>query len=927
MIRSSWCSAFRLSLSVLVFALAASMAGCGDAGKVQEFIASGKAFADKSDDAAAIIQFKNALQVAPENPEVRYLLGSALRRLGDLPAAEIELRKAVALGYEGKAARVELIGLLTDLGQPKKALEEIDVAAASGSSPDLEAMRGDALFGLGQTESARTAFEAALRQDPTNAGAQIGMARLAATEGDFAKALKIVEGVLANSPGMVNARFLQANLYTREGKTAEAIAAYDKALESRPGDLRIYAALIPALMLVKDTAGAQARLDTLRKLAPGAPMVSYLDGLLAYASGDRARARTALQNVLKVVPDDLRARLLAGTVEHDLGNYALAEKYLSRVVEAIPTDAQSRLLLASSHLRLGNAVKASETLAPLLTEGAGRPALVLAGDIATARRDAAKAVDAYQRAIALGDDSAVRTKLGQARLASGDVEAGLRDLQSAVTLNPKDGSADLVMVSYFLGKRQPDRARAAVNSLLQRIPDSPVTHHVLGEVLLAEKDTAGARQAFEKALSLSRGFLPAAKQLAELDLRDGKKEAAIARFQGVLAVQPKQVDATLLLARTLQQTGAPGAEVVAAIDQAIAADAAAPAGYLAKIEYYSGIQDRRSALAAAQEALSRFGEDRNILLAAAYAQEAAGDHTQALGTYGKLTSIAPDWAAPFVGQAAVHAAEKNYAAARTALDRALKIEPNHLLARLSVVEVDVKAGKTEQAKAEALEIQKQWPKLSSGYAAEGAVHLARKDLAAAEKAFREGLARTDDRDILRRLYGVLLDQGRAAEADREINTWNSRHPNDLTAMMGAADTRLARKQYKEAEFWYRQAMRTQPENPILLNNLAWVLGQLGDESSIDIARQALAKAPGSAVVQDTLGMLLSKFGKHQDAIAQLKQATERAPTIASIHLNLARAYVKAGNGAEARKAVEAASKLVVGDELRSDIDEVTASIR
>jgi Flp pilus assembly protein TadD len=82
MIRSSWCSAFRLSLSVLVFALAASMAGCGDAGKVQEFIASGKAFADKSDDAAAIIQFKNALQVAPENPEVRYLLGSALRRRG-----------------------------------------------------------------------------------------------------------------------------------------------------------------------------------------------------------------------------------------------------------------------------------------------------------------------------------------------------------------------------------------------------------------------------------------------------------------------------------------------------------------------------------------------------------------------------------------------------------------------------------------------------------------------------------------------------------------------------------------------------------------------------------------------------------------------------------------------------------------------------
>lgn len=926
MLRRSRCSLFRHGLTVVVLALTVAVAGCGDAGKVQEFITSGKAFADKNDDAAAIIQFKNALQVAPENPEVRYLLGSALRRLGDLPAAEIELRKAVALGYESKAARVELIGLLTDLGQPKKALEEIDIAAASGSSPDLEAMRGDAQFGIGQTDAARATYEAVLRQDSTNAGAQIGMARIAASEGDSAKALQIVEGVLASAPGLVNARFLQANLYTRAGKTAEAIAAYDKALETRPGDLRIYAALIPALMVVKDTAGAKARLETLRKLAPGAPMVSYLDGLLAYAGGDRARARTALQNVLKVVPDDLRARLLAGTVEHDLGNFSLAEKYLSGVVDAIPTDQQSRLLLASSQLRLGNPAKAAETLAPLMTEGAGRPVLVLAGDIATARRDAAKAVDAYQRAIAVADDSAVRTKLGQSRLAAGDVEAGLRDLQSAIALNPKDGSADLVMVSYFLGKRQPDRARAVVNSLMQRIPDSPVTHHVLGEVFLAEKDTAGARQAFEKALSLSRAFLPAARQLAELDLREGKKESAVARFRGVLAADPKQVDAMLLLARTLQQTGAPSTEVVAAIDQAIAADAAAPAGYLAKIEYFSGIQDRRRSLAAAQEALSRFGEDRNILLASAHAQESAGDHTQALTTYGKLISIAPGWTAAYLGQAKVHMAEKNYAAARTALDRALKIEPNNLVARLSAVEADLKAGKTEQAGALALDIQKQWPKLGVGFAAEGEVHLARKDLVSAEKAFRAGLGIADDRDILRRLYGVLLDQGKTADADREINAWSARHPNDISAMLGAADTRLARTQYKEAEAWYRQAMRAQPENPILLNNLAWVLGQLGDESSIDIARKSLAKAPDSAVILDTLGTLLSKFGKHEDAIAQLKRATDLAPTVPTFQLNLARAYVKAGNAGEARKSVEAASKLVVGDELRSDIDEVTASI-
>ena len=53
----------------------------------------------RSDFPQAIIQAKNALQVEPDLPEARYLLGVALLRTGDAAGAEAELRRALALGF------------------------------------------------------------------------------------------------------------------------------------------------------------------------------------------------------------------------------------------------------------------------------------------------------------------------------------------------------------------------------------------------------------------------------------------------------------------------------------------------------------------------------------------------------------------------------------------------------------------------------------------------------------------------------------------------------------------------------------------------------------------------------------------------------------------------------------------------------------
>ncbi len=907
--------------------LAAGLAACGEDVQIQQYVESGKAFAAKNDDAAAVIQFKNALQNAPEDAEVRYLLGSALRRLGDFPAAEIELRKAVSLGFQGQIARFELASALLDLGQARKALEEIELLTAGRATPDILALRGDALAALGQTDGARNAYDEALREDPANAGALLGTARLAAVQGDFPGAAATLAQVLAAQPDNFNARLLEANLLTREGKTAEAIQSYDKALAIRPGDLRVYAALVPALLLVKDIDGADRKLESLRKASPGAPMTAYLDSLVAYARGDRVKARASIQAVLKAVPEDNRARLLAGTVEHDLGNYAAAERLLSRVLEAAPGDPQSRFLLASSQFRMGQIAKAAKLLDPLVDERASRQILMLAAEIAVGERNPAKAVSLFERAIALEDDPAVRMRLGVAKIAAGDADGGVRDLKAAIASNPKDGSADLSLAAYYLSTKQTDRARAVATALVARLPDAALSHQVMGDVLLAEKDRAGARQSFERALKVAPAFLPSARALADLDMQDRRPEAAVTRLRGVVAADPKQRESVLLLARALQQTNAPPADVIAVLDQAIAANPVEASLYVAKVEVLGAQGDRRAALAAAQEALGRFPEDRTTVFVAARAHEAAGERPQALALFGKASTIAPDWSAPFLGQAAIQATDKDYAAARLSLERALQAEPGNLAAQLALVDVHVKSGNLAQARATVAGLRQRTPKLAAGYIADAGVRLADNDATGAERVLREGLAATDDRDALVRLYALLLEQKRSAEAEREVTAWNARHASSIAGMMAAADVRLARSELKDAERWYRSALRLQPDNPIVLNNLAWVLGQAGDTSSVDIARKALEKAPGNPVILDTLGALLADFGKPSEGIAMLNDALKTVPNSPVLFISLAKAQVKAGNGEEARKALDAATRLAINDEQRKQIEAVSATIR
>ncbi len=894
-----------------------------------KLIASGKSYLAKRDFSAAAIQFKNAVQKAPDNAEARYLLGVALEETDEPAAAEIEYRKAIPAGYAPEVAYPALVRVLIEQGQFDKAISE--ASREQGRSPataELTALIGTAQLGLGKVQQAAAAFSAALARDPANETAAIGRAKIAVAERDLPRANQLIDELLGRAPSSRQALLLKGDLLTVAHSDKEAVQAYEKAIDLRPRAMRPYLNLVPLLVRQKDLNGANARVEALKKFARRAPATQYLDALVAHAQGDNARARSAIQAALNAAPEYVPVLLLAGVVAYDSGSYAQAEEYLLKVVKAAPNAVYPRRLLVLTYLRSDQVERARDALEPLLTLTPNDvAALNLAGEVALANKEIDQAAEYYKKALAVDPKNAgVQTRLGQAHLAAGDTQQAIQDLETAAAEDPGQYQADLALLVLHLSRNELDKAQAAADALRKKQPNNPLTYNLAGLVGLAKRDPALARSSFEHALQLQPAYLPAARNLAMLDMRDGKPEVARQRYEAIVAKDPKNEQALLALVNLLQQTQAPTAEIDKAIERAIAANSASPGPRIIKVNILLQRRDPKTALLAAQQAQAALPQDLQVLDALGRASLAAGEYEQAIATFSKLVAQQPKFAAPLLALGQAYAAAKDWSGARQAIQKAIELQPNMIQTRMGLVRVGIQSGSFEEARSAARTIQKLWPTQTVGILAEVDVLTAQNNPGEAERVLRKGIEQMKNPGLVVRLFSLLDTQGRKQDAEALANAWGAQNPKDVVVYSLAAQLNLQRKDYAEAVKWYKSALQAQPNNPLTLNNLAWALGQLQDPKALEYGEKALSLAPNSPPVLDTVGWLNVERGNVPRGLELLEKAHKLAPNVPAVQLNLAKALIKAGRSDAARKQLEVLAALPPGTAIRDEAQKLLSSL-
>jgi Tfp pilus assembly protein PilF len=254
---------------------------------------------------------------------------------------------------------------------------------------------------------------------------------------------------------------------------------------------------------------------------------------------------------------------------------------------------------------------------------------------------------------------------------------------------------------------------------------------------------------------------------------------------------------------------------------------------------------------------------------------------------------------------------KQYAEARKSLHEVLKSNPNDLRALRFLV---------------------------GSYTAQNQLHTAVEEVRAQAVANPKAVP-------LQYFFGnLLLETGDKAGARQAFDAAKSANPNYAPADMSVAQINLLQANWKDARQeldtilaakgenplarqWlgmleaaagsqaaaiadFRKVIEAQPDNAKVLNNLAYLLADSGNqtEEPLKYAQRAVELSPGNADFEDTLGWVLYNRAVYDLSVKHLESSISKKPT-ALPYYHLAMACMKAGKEERGRAALNTALRM------------------
>lgn len=912
-----------------IFFTALMLTACGQ-DDPNKLVSSAKEYLRKNDSKAALIQIKNALQLNPDLPEGRYLLGVILLDDSNSPAAEVEFRKALALKYPIDQVVPKIAVAMLAQGRYKNLTDEWSATSwgTSSATADLQTSLALAYGAQGDTARAATAVNAALAADPEFVPALLAQARQKAAGGNADDALTMIDKVLKRVARNADAWKLRGDvLLYAKGQADLALADYRKAVEVRADFVPALHAMLGILVQQNKAEEAQKVLVETKKFARGHPQTKFIEALLAYNAGDLKQAREIVQQLLKVAQDSPALLVLSGSIELRSNSLVQAENYFARALQLAPKQVITRKLLVTTLLQSNQAEKAlvsvlagqkkEELPAELFSVAA--QAYLQTGDVKTASEFFAAASKSDPT------NASKRTSAALARLSDGDQQAAFAELQD-IAQSDNGVSADMALIDIYLKRSDWAKALAAIDALERKRPELPVALYLRGRTLLARGDSAGARNNFEQSAVKSPGYYPAAASLATMDMADGKPDLAKTRMETVLAKDSNNGPARLALADIAAASGASKEEVIALIGAAIKANPSDSAARLRLIRAHLQYNDLKQAISSAQESVTSVPDRSELLEVLGQLQRQAGEFNQAIGTFIRLVALSPGSPAPYVQLAEVQLATANSEAAERSFLKALEIKPDMLVAQRGLVAMAVAASKVPDALDIARKVQKQRPKEDIGFAIEGDIRASQKNWAAAIAAYRTGMKHAPSSVLAVKLHEALATSGGAAEAGQFASAWRKAHVSDVAFVFHLGDMAMRSKDFAAAETAYLDVVKLQPNLAAASNNLAWLKNRLAKTGALEYAESANRLSPDQPAFMDTLAMVLAEDGKFDRALGLQQKAMKLQPTNPALRLTLAKILIKSGDKVAARRELDQLASLGPKFDSQAEIADLLKSL-
>jgi tetratricopeptide (TPR) repeat protein len=669
-----------LRLMLLATALVA-VAGCGSVesrkdralAKGQEYMNAGKL--DK-----ARVEFRNALQLVPNDAQGRYLNGVVQERLGNLREAGQFYQAAVDINPEHVLARGGLARLFLLMGSPARALEVLKPGLEK--HPDDAAMLAIRAAARSQQKDAAGALEdaeAAYRIDPKDENVVAVLAGLSTANGNTDKARTVLEAGLKEHPQSVDLRFALAQLYDGLHEDAKAEALLREVIALKP-DERAHRLRL-ALFLSSKGRDADAE-ATLREGIAALPTDRNLkNSLVALLLAKRGRpaAEAELQKMIATAGDDHSAQFALASLYVSGGERPKAEDVYRAIIAKDRTHAaglEARNHLAALAAASGDAAGAQKLLGEVLEASPhDSDALLLRGELTLAKGDPKDAIVDFRSVLRDQPNSpGVLRVLARAHVRNGEPALAEEALRHAFEANPADAGVARDLVAFLLENGKAEQAKAIAQQITKAHPDDVDAQQLAYRAAAAGHDYVAARAAAEAIVASSPKLPSGYFFLGMLDEEQGRPDDALREYDRALAVEPAAVEPLQAMTRLLvskkreadavkrldelaaraPQSGlALGAKAEVLLEAKRYADAEAaahaaiervpkwsgPYRTLARVALAKG--DRSGALAILQDALPKVGDPIPVRLQLVDLYQAAAGWDQAIGEYEEVLKAVP----------------------------------------------------------------------------------------------------------------------------------------------------------------------------------------------------------------------------------------------------------------------------------------------
>jgi tetratricopeptide (TPR) repeat protein len=183
------------------------------------------------------------------------------------------------------------------------------------------------------------------------------------------------------------------------------------------------------------------------------------------------------------------------------------------------------------------------------------------------------------------------------------------------------------------------------------------------------------------------------------------------------------------------------------------------------------------------------------------------------------------------------------------------------------------------------------------------------------------------------LAGLYAESGRhadaAAAAGEAIALLGEDPPDDAWRFyIGRAASLIELKRWPEAEADLRRAVEIAPEEPTTLNYLGYSWAERGEnlEEAFKLIEKAVALAPNSGAIIDSLGWAHYQLGRYAEALPHLEKAASLEPADPTITDHLGDVYMKLGRTVEAEFQWRRALELKPSESVRTAIEKKLAAL-